>query len=93
MTVGGVASATIPPFAVFRNHNFALMWSGQLVSTIRSALTSLAASIYVFRLTGSAASAGLMLMAPAAPSLLVGLIAGVFWRIGQRVTGHSNETR
>jgi MFS family permease len=43
-----------------------------------SALTSLAASIYIYRLTGSALSVGLMLMATAAPSLLVGLFAGVF---------------
>jgi MFS family permease len=42
-----------------------------------SALTSLAASIMVFRLTNSAMSVGLMLMATAAPSLLVGLFAGV----------------
>jgi CRP-like cAMP-binding protein/sugar phosphate permease len=54
------------------------MWTGQLVSTIGTALTSLAASIYVFRLTDSAWSVGLMLMATAAPSLLVGLFAGVF---------------
>src|SRR5512144_1573417 len=66
------------PFSVFRNRNFSLMWSGQLVSTMGTALTSLAASIYVFRLTGSALSVGLMLMATAAPSLLVGLFAGVF---------------
>ncbi len=67
------------PFAVFRNRNFSLIWSGQLVSTIGSALTSLAASILVYRATnGSALSVGLMLMATAAPSLLVGLIAGVF---------------
>jgi CRP-like cAMP-binding protein/Na+/melibiose symporter-like transporter len=78
MTAGAVASASISPYAVFRNRNFAWMWSGQLVSTIGSALTSLAASIYVYRVTGSAASVGLMLMATAAPSLVVGLIAGVF---------------
>ena len=67
------------PFAVLRRRNFSLMWTGQLVSTIGSALTSLAASIYVFRETGgSALSVGLMLMATAAPSLLVGLLAGVF---------------
>jgi MFS family permease len=66
------------PFALFRNRSFTLMWSGQLVSTIGSALTSLAASILVYRLTDSALSVGLMLMATAAPSLLIGLIAGVF---------------
>lgn len=71
-------TASVSPFAVFKNRNFSLLWTGQLVSTIGSALTSLAASIYVYRLTGSALSVGLMLMATAAPSLLVGLFAGVF---------------
>ena len=52
------------PFAVFRYRNFSLIWTGQLVSTIGSALTSLAASILVYRATnGSALSVGLMLMA------------------------------
>src|SRR5512142_520908 len=72
------ARASLSPFSVFRNRNFSLMWWGQLVSTMGSALTSLAASIYVYRATGSALSVGLMLMATAAPSLLVGLFAGVF---------------
>src|SRR5574339_1267007 len=71
-------TASVSPFSIFRNRNFSLMWSGQLVSTMGTALTSLAASIYVFRLTSSAWSVGLMLMATAAPSLLVGLFAGVF---------------
>jgi CRP-like cAMP-binding protein len=54
------------------------MWTGQFVETIGYGLTSLAASILVYRLTdGSALSVGLMLIASAAPSLLVGLIAGV----------------
>ena len=66
------------PFAIFRNRNFTLLWSGQLVSTIGSSLTSLAASILVYRLTNSAMSVGLMLMATAAPSLVLGLFAGVF---------------
>jgi CRP-like cAMP-binding protein/sugar phosphate permease len=70
-------AASPSPFAVMRRRNFALLWSGQLVETIGASLTSLAASILVFRLTGSAWSVGLMLMATAAPSLLVGLVAGV----------------
>ena len=65
-------------FAVFKNRSFSLLWTGQLISTMGSALSSLAASIYIYRLTGSALSVGLMLMATAAPSLLVGLFAGVF---------------
>jgi len=71
-------SDPVSPFAVFNNRNFSLLWTGQLVSTIGSALTELAASIYIYRLTGSALSVGLMLMATAAPSLFVGLFAGVF---------------
>jgi DHA3 family macrolide efflux protein-like MFS transporter len=70
--------APVSPFAIFRNRNFTLLWSAQLVSTIGSALTSLAASILVYRVTGSALSVGLMLMATAAPSILLGLMAGVF---------------
>lgn len=68
----------ISPLAVFRNRDFSFLWTAQLISTIGSSLTSLAASILVFRLTGSALSVGLMLMATAAPSVLVGLIAGVY---------------
>lgn len=70
--------ATVSPFSVFRNRNFTLLWSAQLISTVGSALTSLAASILVYRETGSALSVGLMLMATAAPSIVLGLIAGVF---------------
>lgn len=69
---------SLSPFAVFRNRNFTLLWSAQLVSTIGDALTALAASILVYRATGSALSVGLMLMATAAPSIFVGLFAGVF---------------
>ncbi len=79
MATGAVAAPTrsMSPFGVFRNRSFRLMWMGQLISTMGSAITSLAASIYVFRVTGSAASVALMLMASAAPSLVVGLVAGV----------------
>lgn len=74
-TVGRPAPS---PFAIFRNRNFTLMWIGQLISTAGTALSSLAASILVYRETGSALSVGLMLMATALPSVFVGLVAGVF---------------
>jgi MFS family permease len=77
MNIAAAQAPRLSPFAVFRNRNFGKMWTGQLISTMGSALTSLAASIYVYRLTNSAMSVGLMLMATAAPSLLVGLFAGV----------------
>jgi MFS family permease len=64
--------------AIFRNRNFARLWAGQTVSEFGTGLTSIAASLLVFRETGSALSVGLMLMATALPGLLFGLIAGVF---------------
>jgi len=67
----------VSPYKVFRNRSFTLMWTGQLVETMGVALTSLASAILVFRMTNSAMSVGFMLMASVAPSLLVGLFAGV----------------
>jgi MFS family permease len=77
---GAAAAPSTPPsmFAVFRKHDFRFLWTGQLVSTIGSSLTDLAAGILIFQQTKSALAVGLMLMATAIPSLLVGLIAGVF---------------
>lgn len=72
------ATDRISPFAVFRNRNFTVLWLAQLVSEMGTSLVSLTASIYVYRLTGSTLSVGLMLMATAAPSLLIGLVAGVY---------------
>lgn len=65
------------PFAVFKNRSFRLMWTAQLVSTAGDALTALAAGVLVYRLTGSALSVGLMLMATSLPSLVLGLYGGV----------------
>lgn len=77
MTV--VAPSTAPSmFAVFRKRDFSLLWLAQLVSTAGSALTDLAAGIWVYRETGSALAVGLTLMATAVPSLIVGLLAGVY---------------
>lgn len=74
-----LASATQPSaFGVFRNRGFSLLWAGQFISTAGSALTSLASGILVYRITHSALSVGLMLVATALPTLLVGLIAGVY---------------
>lgn len=65
-------------FSVFRNRSFTLLWIGQLISAMGSALTALAASILVYRVTGSAFSVGLMLIATSGPTVLIGLVAGVF---------------
>lgn len=71
-------AAQVGPFAIFRNRFFVYLWTGQLVSTIGDALTSLAAGIIVFQVTGSILNVGIMLMVSAAPTLVFGLIAGVF---------------
>ena len=70
-------SSSISPFTVFKKRNFTLLWTAQFVSMMGTALSSLAASIYIFRLTGSVLSVGLMWIATVAPGLLVGLFAGV----------------
>jgi MFS family permease len=65
-------------FAIFKKRDFSLLWLAQLVSTIGSSLTDLAAGILVFSLTGSVLNVGLVLMVTALPTLFVGLFAGVF---------------
>jgi CRP-like cAMP-binding protein/sugar phosphate permease len=65
-------------FAVFRRRDFSLLWLAQLVSTAGSSLTDLAAGIWVYRETESALAVALTLMATAIPSLVVGLLAGVY---------------
>ncbi len=68
----------ISPFAIFRNRSFTRMWLAQLISTIGDAFTMIAAGIYVFRLTNSTLQVGLMLMATSIPTMVIGMIAGVF---------------
>jgi MFS transporter, DHA3 family, macrolide efflux protein len=73
------ASGSAPSmFAVFRRRDFSLLWLAQLISTAGSSLTDLAAAIYVYRVTGSALAVGLTLMVTIIPSLVIGLLAGVF---------------
>jgi MFS family permease len=79
MTEESPAAAPAPSmFAVFRRRDFSLLWLAQLISTAGSALTDLAAGIFVFRETNSALAVGLTLMVTAIPNLIVGLLAGVF---------------
>src|SRR5262245_60094732 len=65
-------------FAVLRRRNFTLLWLAQLISELGSGFTLAAASVLIYRLTGSALNVGLLMIATAIPSLLVGPIAGVF---------------
>jgi CRP-like cAMP-binding protein/sugar phosphate permease len=76
MSVAEASSGSM--FAIFRRRDFTLLWLAQLISTAGSSLTDLAAAIWVYRETGSALAVGLTLMATAVPSLVVGLLAGVY---------------
>ena len=59
-----------------RNRDFLLLWSGQVVSTIGTRITSLAYPLLVLALTGSPAKAGIVGFAQTLPFLLVFLPAG-----------------
>jgi DHA3 family macrolide efflux protein-like MFS transporter len=72
------APATVGPFAIFRNRYFVYLWTGQFISTVGDALTSLAAGIIVFQVTHSILNVGIMLMVSSIPTLVFGLVAGVF---------------
>ena len=86
MTVAAAAAPSM--FAVFRRRDFSLLWLAQLVSTAGSGLTDLAAGIYVWRETQSTLAVGLTLMVTAVPSLIVGLLAGVYRRSSRPATDH-----
>ena len=60
-----------------RNRDFALLWSGQVVSTVGSEVSQLAFPLLVLALTGSARDAGIVGFARGLPFLLVYLPAGV----------------
>ena len=78
MSEGVAVAGRVSSTAVFKKRDFVLMWVAQLISTAGSSLTDLAAGIYVYQQTESAFLVGVTLMATAVPSLVVGLIAGVF---------------
>lgn len=58
-------------------NKFLLLWSGQLVSTIGSGLTSFGLGIYVFQQTGKASAMALVTLLAFMPSLLLSSFAGV----------------
>src|SRR5262252_9231457 len=63
--------------AVLRQRNFALLWSGALISDLGSGMLYVALPFYVFFHTGSTLATGGMVVAEIVPSLLLGSITGV----------------
>jgi MFS family permease len=69
---------------VFANRNFTLLWTAQFISIAGTSLSTLAAGVVIYRVTGSALSVGLMMIATVLPGLCIGALAGVFVDRGDR---------
>src|SRR3954453_23106409 len=65
-------------FRSLRHRNYALFFSGQMVSMIGTWMTRIATSWLVYKLTGSALLLGLVGFAGQIPSFLLAPFAGVF---------------
>jgi MFS family permease len=64
--------------STLRNRNFALLWSGGLISMTGDWMLLVALPIYVYQATGSALATGAMFAAGLVPNVLFGSVAGVF---------------
>jgi len=64
------------PVSLWRNRDFLLLWTGQVVSTLGTRISGLAYPLLVLAVTGSPAQAGLVAAAQAAPFLIWFLPAG-----------------
>ena len=64
--------------ATLRNRNFALLWSGGLISMTGDWMLLVALPIYVYQATGSALATGAMFAAGLLPNVLFGSVVGVF---------------
>jgi len=69
---------TVRPPSLWRNRDFMLLWTGQVVSTVGVRVTSLAFPLLVLATTGSPAMAGLVGFAQSLPFLLCYLPAGAY---------------
>ncbi|MFF3669661.1 MFS transporter [Microtetraspora malaysiensis] len=62
--------------SLWRNRDFLVLWSGQIVSTLGSRVSAMAMPLLVLSITGSAADAGVVAAATSLPYLVVNLLAG-----------------
>ena len=63
---------------VLRQRNFAVLWTGGLISMLGDWLLFVALPFYIYDLTGSALATGGMFVAESLPILLLGSLGGVF---------------
>ncbi|HET9920952.1 MAG TPA: MFS transporter [Ktedonobacteraceae bacterium] len=63
---------------ILRQRNFALLWLGQLISTIGNWVLLVGLPFYVYTLTGSVLATGAMFIAQTLPRVLFGSLVGTF---------------
>ncbi|MGH2459887.1 MAG: MFS transporter, partial [Chloroflexota bacterium] len=64
--------------SVLRQRDYALLWTGGLVSSLGDWFLFIALPFYIYQLTGSTLATGGMFIAESLPSVLFGSLAGVF---------------
>jgi MFS family permease len=65
-------------FATLRQRNFALLWTGGLVSLLGDWTLMVGLPLFVYALTGSTVATGAMVIARLVPRVLLSSVAGVF---------------
>lgn len=74
--VPNTLSTTVHSVSLWRNHDFLLLWGGQMVSAIGSQVSLLAFPWLILAVTGSPVQAGLIAAIRTLPYILFGLPAG-----------------
>ncbi|MCG8500600.1 MAG: MFS transporter [Firmicutes bacterium] len=71
-------TVTMQEKSLFKNFNFMLLWAGQSVSQLGTALYNLAIMWYILEKTGSTLAMGISVVCFTLPTTIIGPIAGVF---------------
>jgi MFS family permease len=74
---GPAQPAMRPPRSPLRIRNYALLWSGGLISDLGDWTLLIALPVFVFQFTGSALTTSTVFVAELVPALIVGQLAGV----------------
>ena len=78
LIIYGGMTVTMQEKSLFKNLNFMLLWAGQSVSQLGTALYNLAIMWYILEKTGSTLAMGISVVCFTLPTTIIGPIAGVF---------------